>query len=199
VPALPPPPATLAGARAAPGPLGAPDTALARSLLAAAGYRHGLSVVFGASVADSPQAPAELAVIAHQLAAIGVRVSVRYASSAAALATLERDGAVDGVLETQVTPVASAAFTILEQYVRGSPGDLERYDSPALDALAGALETTAPAALANTTLTQALAIVAQTFPAIALVEVPGQLVTRAAIGGYDAYPAATVYYDQLRD
>jgi len=138
-------------------------------------------------------------VIARQLSAIGVRVRVRYAASAAALATLEGDGAVDGVLETQVTPVASAAFTILEQYVRGSPGDLERYDSPALDALAGALETTAPAALANTRLTQALAIVAQTFPAIALVEVPGQLVTRAAIGGYAAYPAATVYYDQLRD
>jgi peptide/nickel transport system substrate-binding protein len=200
--ALPPPPATLAGARAAPGPLGAPDTALARSLLAAAGYRHGLSVVFGASVADSPQAPAELAVIAHQLAAIGVRVSVRYASSAAALATLERDGAVDGVLETQVTPVASAAFTILEQYVRGSPGDLERYDSPALDALAGALETTAPAALAQATLArirlaQARAIVAASFPAIALVDVPAQLVTRAAIGGYAAYPAPTVYYDLL--
>jgi peptide/nickel transport system substrate-binding protein len=199
VPALPPSPATLAGATGAGGPPHATDVALARSLLAAAGYPHGLSVVLAASVAESPQAPAELAVIARQLSAIGVRVRVRYAASAAALATLEGDGAVDGVLETQVTPVASAAFTILEQYVRGSPGDLERYDSPALDALAGALETTAPAALANTTLTQALAIVAQTFPEIALVEVPGQLVTRAAIGGYDAYPAATVYYDQLRD
>jgi ABC-type transport system substrate-binding protein len=197
VPALPPLPATLAAAAVARGPRGAPDVALARSLLAAAGYRHGFSVVFGASVADSPQAPAELAAIAHQLAAIGVRVSVRYASSAAALATLERDGAVDGVLETQVTPVASAAFTILEQYVRGSPGDLERYDSPALDALAGALATTAPAAAAGAALAGALAIVARTFPAIALVEVPAQLVTRAAIGGYAAYPAPTVYYDLL--
>jgi peptide/nickel transport system substrate-binding protein len=197
VPALPPLPATLAAAAVARGPRGAPDVALARSLLAAAGYRHGFSVVFGASVADSPQAPAELAAIAHQLAAIGVRVSVRYASSAAALATLERDGAVDGVLETQVTPVASAAFTILEQYVRGSPGDLERYDSPALDALAGTLATTAPAAAAGAALARALAIVARTFPAIALVEVPAQLVTRAAIGGYAAYPAPTVYYDLL--
>ena len=196
-PALPPPPATLGAATGARGPLATPDVALARSLLAAAGYRHGLSVVLGASLAESPQAPAELAAIAHQLSAIGVRVRLRYAAGAAALATLERDGAVDGVLETQTTPVASAAFTILEQYVRGSPGDLERYDSPALDALSGALATVAPAALENARVTQALAIVARTFPAIALAEVPGQLVTRAAIGGYAAYAAPTVYYDQL--
>jgi peptide/nickel transport system substrate-binding protein len=192
-----PPPATFAGAAVARGPAYAHNVALARSLLAAAGYPHGLSVVLAASVAESPQAPTELAVIAHQLAAIDVRVRVRYAASAAALAALERDGAVDGVIETQVTPVASAAFTILEQYVRGSPGDLERYDSPALDALAGALEVTAPAALADARLAQALAIVAQTFPAIALVDVPGQIVTRAATAGYAAYPSATVYYDQL--
>jgi len=196
LPALSPPPASLPGA-ATSSPRGAPDVALAKSLLVAAGYRHGLSVVLAASLADSPQAPAELAAIAHQLSAIGVRVRVRYAASAAALAALERDGAVDGVLETQVTPVVSSAFTILEQYVRGSPGDLGDYDSPALDALAGALARAAPAAAANATLARALAIVNQTFPAIALVELPAQLVTRAAIGGYAAYAAPTVYYDQL--
>jgi peptide/nickel transport system substrate-binding protein len=196
-PATRPAPTAFAGPVAAGEPAYAHDVALARSLLAAAGYPHGLSVVLAASTAEGPQAPAELAAIARQLPAIGVRVRVRYAASASALATLERDGAVDGVIETQVTPVASAAFAILEEDVRGSPGDLEGYDSPALDALAGALETTAPAARANATLARALAIVAQTFPAIALVEVPGQLVTRAAIAGYEAYPSATVYYDQL--
>ena len=195
-PAPLPAPATLAAVAGTRGPLRA-RVALARSLLAAAGYRHGFSVVLAASLADSPQAPAELAAIARQLGAIGVRVTVRYAASADAVAAMMREGAVDGALETQVTPVASAAFTILEQDVRGSPGDLGGYDSPALDELAGALETTAPAALAETRLVQARATVAATFPAIALVEVPAQLVTRAAIGGYAAYAAPTVYYDQL--
>jgi peptide/nickel transport system substrate-binding protein len=198
-PALPPPPARLSGAATSgsSGPLAARDVALARSLLAAAGYRHGFSVVLAASVADSPQAPAELAAIARQLGAIGLRVTVRYAASAAAVAALMRDGTVDGALETQVTPIASAAFTILEQDVAGSPGDLGGYDSPALDALAGALETTVPAALADETVGRALAIVAASFPSIELVALPTQLVTRAAIGGYAAYAAPTVYYDQL--
>jgi peptide/nickel transport system substrate-binding protein len=196
-PALRPAPTAFADSAAALEPPYAHDVALARSLLASAGYRGGLSVVLGASVAESPQAPAELAAIARQLSAIGVRVRVRYAASAGALAALERDGAVDGVLETQVTPIASAAFAILEQDVRGSPGDLERYDSPTLDALAGALARVAPAARANATLGRALAIVTKTLPAIALVELPSQLVTRAAIGGYAAYPAPAVYYDQL--
>jgi hypothetical protein len=46
-------------------------------------------------------------------------------------------------------------------------------------------------------LARALAIVADSFPVIPLVELPGQLVTRAAIGGYAAYPAEAVYYDEL--
>jgi hypothetical protein len=46
-------------------------------------------------------------------------------------------------------------------------------------------------------LAQAIGVLEHTYPVIALVGVPGQLVTRAGIGGYAAYPGDAVYYDQL--
>jgi len=169
------------------------DVALARRLLARAGHPHGFAVVVAACLAGDPQAPAELASIARELGAIGVRVRVRYVASVADLAALARTGAVGAVLETTSVPVASAAFAIAYDYLPGSPGDIEGYDAPALDALAGALR----AGAGSGTPARALAILSASFPVIPLVDVPGQLVTRAGIGGYAAYPDGAVYYDQL--
>jgi len=169
------------------------DVALARRLLARAGHPHGFAVVVAACLAGDPQAPAELASIARELGAIGVRVRVRYVASVADLAALARTGAVGAVLETTSVPVASAAFAIAYDYLPGSPGDIEGYDAPALDALAGALR----AGAGSGTPARALAILAASFPVIPLVDVPGQEVTRAGIGGYAAYPDGAVYYDQL--
>jgi ABC-type transport system substrate-binding protein len=162
-----------------------------------AGYPHGFSIVLATCVADSPQAPAELESIRAQLRAIDVRVSVRRVASSGALAALERSGAVAGVLETSVAPLASAAFTIAADYLRDSPANLEAYDAPALDALAGSLTASGSAAASSAALARALAIVADTVPVIPLVEVPGQVVTRERIGGYLAHPGGAVYYDQL--
>ncbi len=173
------------------------DVALARRLLARAGHPHGFAVVVAACLAGNPQAPAELASITRALHAIGVRVRGRFVASDADLAALARAGAVGAVLETASVPVASAAFAIAFDYLPGSPGDIEGYDAPALDALAGPLTAAAPAGTASATLARALAIVGASFPVIPLVEVPGQEVTRAAIGGYAAHPAVGVYYDQL--
>jgi peptide/nickel transport system substrate-binding protein len=192
-----PAPSTFAPAPRVLEPAYAHNVAFARRLLVRAGYPHGFSIVLATCVADSPQAPAELESIRAQLRAIDVRVSVRRVASSGDLAALERSGAVAGVLETSVAPLASAAFTIAADYLRASPANLEAYDAPALDALAGSLTASAPAAASSAALAAALAIVADTFPVIPLVEVPGQLVTRERIGGYAAYPGGAVYYDQL--
>jgi len=173
------------------------DVALARRLLGRAGYPHGFAVVVAACRAGDPQAPAELASITRALRVIGVRVRVRFVADSADLAALARAGAVGAVLETTTAAVASAAFAIAADYLPGSSGDIEGYDAPALDALAGPLTATAPAGTASATLARALAILDATLPVIPLVEVPGQEVTRTGIGGYAAYPAAAVYYDRL--
>jgi ABC-type transport system substrate-binding protein len=166
------------------------DVALARRLLARAGYPHGLSMLVGVCVAQTPEGPAELAAIAGALRAIGVHVRVRRVASGAALAALERSGALGAVLETSVSPLHSSAVAIEADFLRGSPANLEGYDDAALQRYAAALDD--PAVLAR-----ALAVLDDSYPVIALVAVPGQLVTRAGIGGYAAYPGDVVYYDQL--
>jgi peptide/nickel transport system substrate-binding protein len=175
-------------------PVYAHSVALARQLLAHAGYPRGFSIVLAACAAQSP--PAELASIAGQLRAIEVRISWRRVASCGDLAGLERSGAVAGVLETEAAPLDSAAFTIAADYLPDSQANIEGYDSPGLDALAGALSASNPAASARA-LGRALAIVASTFPVIPLVEVPAQEVTRTQISGYAAYPDGAVYYDEL--
>jgi ABC-type transport system substrate-binding protein len=186
----PPPMALAPGVRE---PAYEHDVALARRLLVRAGYGHGFAVVLAASGADDVAAPAEMASIARQLRAIGVSVSVRYVPTVADLERLERDGTVGGVLETTAVPIASAAFAIAAGYLRKSPANIEGYDSPALNALAGPLSATA----AGAALQRALTIVGATYPVIPLVSIPTQEVTRATIGGYAAYPTGAVYYDQL--
>jgi len=194
-PALAPLASTFAAVPGVREPAYGHSISLARRLLARAGHPHGFRVVLATCAPEDP--PGELPAIAAQLRAIEVSVRVRRVASCAELAGLARSGAVAGVLETAVAPLASAAFTIAADYLRGSPANIEDYDSPALERLAGALTRSAPAAASAGVLARALAIVAGTFPVIPLVEVPGQLVTRAGITGYAAYPAGAVYYDEL--
>jgi len=189
-PATSPLGATLAPSRGAGEPSQGHDVALARTLLARAGYPHGFSMLVGVCVAQTPEGPAELAAIAGQLRAIGVHVRVRRVASGAALAALERSGALAAVLETSFPPLHSAAVTIEADFLRGSPAALQGYYDPALARDAASLEH--PGVLA-----QAIGVLEHTYPVIALVGVPGQLVTRAGIGGYAAYPGGAVYYDQL--
>jgi peptide/nickel transport system substrate-binding protein len=171
------------------------SVALARRLLARAGYPRGFRMLLASCAPEGP--PAQLRAIVAQLRAISVSVRVRRVASCADLAGLARSGAVAAVLETAVAPLASAAFTIAADYLRDSPANVEGYDSAALARLAGALTGSGSAAASAGVLARALAIVADSFPVIPLVELPGQLVTRAAIGGYAAYPAEVVYYDEL--
>ena len=196
-PALQPEPSTFPSLPGVREPTYGHDVALARALLARAGYPRGFSFVQAASDDDGPEISPELAAITRQLRAIGVSVTARRVATSAELAALERDGVVGAVLESVATPIASASFAIVEDYLRDSPANLEAYDSPALDRLAGPLTSSRPAAASRAALQRALHIVAASYPAIGLVEIPAQEVTRAQIGGYAAYAAAATYYDRL--
>ncbi len=169
--------ATVPGVRL---PTFAHDPALARTLLAAAGYPHG----FAMTLAAGPGAnAAELSALMGQLRAVGVR------------ATLAHGGRPSAVVETVVPAVASAAFAIDSQEVSGAPlAALAGYRSPALDALGRSLD----GASAAGALRRALAILAASMPVIPLAEVRGELVTRASIGGYAAVAGGAVHYDELR-
>jgi peptide/nickel transport system substrate-binding protein len=173
------------------------DVALARRLLARAGYPHGFSFVLAASASGGPGIPAELAAITSELRGVGVTVNGRSVRSAGDLARLARAGAVAAVLESTAAPIASASFDLLDNYLRHSPANVESYRSAALDALAPSLNANDVAA--NTVAEQrALTIVGTTYPVIPLIEIPSQNVTLAQIGGYAAYAAQTTYYDLLR-
>ena len=76
------------------------DVALARRLLARAGYPHGFSFTLAASTADGPGIAAEMATIIGELRRVGVIVSGRSVRSAAELARLARAGTVAAVLES---------------------------------------------------------------------------------------------------
>jgi ABC-type transport system substrate-binding protein len=198
-PATHPEPATIAPAVGVLQPTFTHDVALATRLLARAGYPHGFSFVLAASAADGAETTAELAGITHQLRRIGVTVIARRVPSAAEGARLARAGSVAGVLETSAAPIASVSFDILASYLPRSPGDIEAYDSPALDALAPALTASGPGSAGYSAAQQrALTIVGRSYPVIPLVEIPAQNITRAPISGYAAYPVPATYYDLLR-
>ncbi len=173
------------------------DVVLARRLLARAGYPRGFSFVLAAGPSADAATGAELAAITGDLRRIGVTVRTRSARSAGELARLARAGAVGAVLESTAAPIASASFDIVANYLRGSPGNIEGYDSPALDALDAPLTTTGARAGASAE-RRALSILGTTYPVIPLVEIPSQNVSRAQIGGYEAYATPTTYYDLLR-
>ena len=154
------------------------DVTRARRLLARAGYPRGFAFTLGGADA------AERAAIASQLQAIGLRVR-----------TSQGGARADARLATVSSPVASAGLWIVSNYVRGSAGDVEGFDAPALDALAAPLLSAASPAAA---LSRALGILASQLPVIPLVEVPWQLVSRERIAGYAAYPGGSIYYDRLR-
>jgi peptide/nickel transport system substrate-binding protein len=165
-PATHPEPATIAPAAGVLQPTYTHDVALAARLLARAGYPHGFSFVLATSAADGPETAAEVASITHQLRRLGVTVIARRVSSAAQEARLARAGAVAGVLETSAAPIASASFDIVASYLPGSPGDIEAFDSPALDALAPALSSITPGSAAYTSAQQrALTIVGRSYHA----------------------------------
>jgi peptide/nickel transport system substrate-binding protein len=152
------------------------DTALARRLLARAGYPRGFSFTLAGGGA------AERAAIAGELRAIGVAVAPAAGAGA------------DAQLLDASAPIASAGLWIASQYLHGARGNLEGFDSPALDALGSALTSGTP----RTTLERALAIVYAQTPVIPLVEVRQQLVSRTRIEGYAAYASEAIYYDRLR-
>ena len=171
------------------------DLGLARGLLARAGYPHGFTTVLAVTAAERPEVAAA---IISDLRRIGVTVHARSVGSAGVAARLARAGTVGAVLQSADAPIASASFEILANYLSASPGNIEGYDSPALDALAGALTTSAPDSAAGAAAQQrALTIVGTTFPVIPLVEIPSQNVTLASIGGYAAYATQATYYDRL--
>jgi peptide/nickel transport system substrate-binding protein len=192
-PALHPEPSTIALPAGVIQPTYGHDLALARRLLAQAGYPHGFSFVLAAGSADTGAPAAELAAITAELRRVGVSVRARSVRSAADLARLARAGAVAALLESTAAPIASASFDILASYLRDSPANVEGYDAPALDALAAPLTSAAPGSLQR-----ALTIVGTTYPVIPLVEIPAQNISRAQIGGYAAYAVPTTYYDLLK-
>ena len=196
-PAVHPEPSTIVLPAGVVQPTYGHDVALARRLLARAGYPRGFSFVLAAVPSEDAATGAELAAITGELRRVGVTVHTRSARSAGELARLARAGAVAAVLESTAAPIASASFDIVASYLHGSPANIEGYDSPALDALAAPLTTTAPGAGA-TAEQRALSIVGTTYPVIPLVEIPSQNVSRAQIGGYGAYATPTTYYDLLR-
>ncbi|HXR13613.1 MAG TPA: ABC transporter substrate-binding protein [Solirubrobacteraceae bacterium] len=168
-------PAALALPDGVAAPTFAHDAALARRLLARAGYPRGFSFTLAGG------SDAERGALSAELRAIGLRALPR------------AGGPADAQLLTVSAPVASAGLWIDSQYLRGAPGNIEGFDSPALDALGGALTSAQPAPA----LARALAILAAQTPVIPLVELPQQLVSRAQISGYAAYASEATYYDRL--
>jgi peptide/nickel transport system substrate-binding protein len=198
-PALHPEPAAFALPNGVAQPTYTHDLALARTLLAHAGYPHGFSFRLAASPADGPAVAVEIAAITGELHRIGVTVTTRSVSSPTEFPALERFTTIGAVLETSATPIASTSYDLAANYVRDAPGNIEDYASPALGALAASLIATAPGAAAHAAAAQrALSILGTTYPVIPLVEIPGQNITLAHISGYAAYASGAVYYDLLR-
>jgi peptide/nickel transport system substrate-binding protein len=196
-PATHPEPTTFAPVVGVRQPTYGQNIALARELLARAGYAHGFSFVLAASGVGGPEIGAELAAITRGLRRIGVTVIARRVGSAGDLARSVRDGSLAAALETSAIPVASVSFDIAANYLRRSPANIEAYDYPALEAVAPALTAAAPAA-SRAAQQRALTILGATYPVVPLVEIPTQNVTLAQIGGYAAYAAPATYYDMLR-
>ena len=178
------------------------DLAAARRLLAQAGYAHGLtvSVYVPYDLGDGNQGY-ELYLLTHQLAQVGITIKPTVLYDDDQLFALAGAHDVPSAIEDIRPLLGGAAFSLLTNYAaaldQASPAADFGYHDAAVQSLFAQLARTPSAANASPLLERIAALVQADAPAVNMLALPVQNVTRAAISGYAAYAVPVTYYEDL--
>jgi peptide/nickel transport system substrate-binding protein len=179
------------------------DPAMARRLLAQAGYPHGLTLHLdvGTDIGDG-DGSYEVQLLTAQLAQVHVRLVTATLSDPDQMLALEQAHQVPSTIEDIQPLVSGAAFLLIEDDAAtldaSSPAAVDGYHDPALVALLTQLRSTPAGPAAQSLVARAAKIVDQDMPVVNLLATPVQNVTRADIAGYAAYAVPVTYYESLR-
>jgi peptide/nickel transport system substrate-binding protein len=178
------------------------DLALARRLLAAAGYPHGLTLaVYVSAQLDEGNEAEEVTLLAQQLKQAGITLEPSIYYDEDQLLALERAHAVPSAIEDITPAIGGAAFSLIEdfdaQLDSASPAAAFGYTDPALDRVLARLRDTPPGAAASALSATAARLAGRDWFAVNLLELPTQTITRARIAGYAAYSDPVTYYEYL--
>ena len=182
---------------------GVGDLAAAKRLLAQAGYAHGLTVQVYVpfDLGDGGQSYT-LYLLRQQLAQIGITLEPTVVYDDDQLFALAASHQIPSAIEDLTPLLGGAAFTLLTTDGTGaldpaSPASSFRYDDPALQVLLGQLAVTPASANQAPLLRRITTLVDSDVPAVNLLELPVQVVTRANITGYAARSVPVTFYEYL--
>jgi len=179
-----------------------PSQAVARRLLARAGYRHGLTlhIDIDPDIVDEGISP-QLQVLTNQLAEVGITLVPTTVANTNQMLSLEANHMVPSTIEDIAPLIGGGGFLLLQDDDSAldnvSPAAEDRYDDPALLALLQAMRRTPNGPAYRSLLARATAIVDRDLPAVNLLATPVQNVTNANITGYAAHAVPVTYYELL--
>jgi len=176
--------------------------AQARELLAAAGYRHGLTLrVYVSALLAGGDVAKELALLSTELAQVGVTLRPTIVYNDDQLLALRQAHRLPSTIEDIAPLIGGAAFSLIENYDAridpASPAAADGYTSPAVAALLSEIDSTLPGARLQRLVSRAGELIDADVPQVNLVEVPVQNVTRSEVTGYGAYAVPVTYYEYL--
>jgi peptide/nickel transport system substrate-binding protein len=178
------------------------DLAGARRLLAAAGYSRGLRlhVYVSAELAAGDEAK-ELALLTTDLAQAGVTLYPTVVYDDDQLLALHQAHQLESTIEDVSPVLGGAAYLLITDDGATidpvSPAAADGYRDGTLEALLARIQTTPSGPAAQALIRNAERIVNAAVPAINLIELPVQNVTRSDITGYAAYAQPVTYYENL--
>jgi peptide/nickel transport system substrate-binding protein len=178
------------------------DLAEARRLLAAAGYQNGfnLRVYVDSALANGDEAK-ELASLSSELSEVGVTLVPVVVYNEDQLLAIAQAHHLESTIEDIDPVLGGAAFTLIEdddaRIDATSPAAADGYSNAALEALLARLRTSAGGPTSQRLVARAERIVDTDVPAVNLLELPVQNLTRSGITGYGAYAEPVTYYEYL--
>jgi peptide/nickel transport system substrate-binding protein len=174
------------------------NPALAKKLLAQAGYPNGLTITiatnYGVTIANLP---ATAQFLQTQLAKAGITLRVHSYPTQAAYLNATAKGGFEGLMDTFQPFVADAGFYMETTLATGSPVNYGAYSNTTVDGLVGKASA-APSGNARTKmLATACEQVLKDVGLIPLVNIPTLTATSTKVQGVYDYPDLQLHFDEM--
>ncbi|HVB46725.1 MAG TPA: ABC transporter substrate-binding protein [Streptosporangiaceae bacterium] len=176
------------------------NVALAKKLLAQAGYKHGLTITlatnYGVTIADLP---AVASFLQTQLSAAGITLKIQsYPTQASYLQAVTKAG-YEALMDTFQPFVADPGFYMLAVLTAGAKNAINygAYENKAFDAdITTAMSTVGPSR--TTALDEACGLAQQDVATIPLINIPTLTITSSNVTGVYDYPDLQLHFDVMK-
>jgi peptide/nickel transport system substrate-binding protein len=174
------------------------NPALAKRLLAKAGYPHGLTITiatnYGVTIANLP---ATAQFLQTELAKAGITLKVHSYPTQAAYLNATAKGGFEALMDTFQPFVADAGFYMETTLATGSPVNYGAYSNKQVDKLVATASAKPVGAARNALLAQACKHVIQDVGLIPLVNIPTLTATSTGVSGVYDYQDLQLHFDEM--